>query len=123
MKAIGGLVKAKTRRERSFIVISSARRRWHWSRNCGRVAPGFRERGSSFFLRHHRSHGGRPRSLTAEHQIHPRIRQTRFEFSYTARLISLIQQERLKNLLIELIKIDSVSRKERDVALRLKREM
>jgi len=35
----------------------------------------------------------------------------------------LIQQERLKNLLIELIKIDSLSRKERDVALRLKREM
>jgi tripeptide aminopeptidase len=35
----------------------------------------------------------------------------------------LIQQERLKHLLIELIKIDSLSRKERDVALRLKREM
>jgi tripeptide aminopeptidase len=35
----------------------------------------------------------------------------------------LIQQERIKNLLIELIKIDSLSRKERDVALRLKREM
>lgn len=35
----------------------------------------------------------------------------------------MIQQERLKNLLIELIKIDSLSRKERDVALRLKREM
>lgn len=35
----------------------------------------------------------------------------------------MIQQGRLKNLLIELIKIDSVSRKERDVALRLKREM
>lgn len=35
----------------------------------------------------------------------------------------MIQQERLKNLLIELIKIDSISRKERDVALRLKREM
>lgn len=35
----------------------------------------------------------------------------------------MIQQERLKNLLIELIKIDSVSRKERDVAMRLKREM
>lgn len=35
----------------------------------------------------------------------------------------MIQQERLKHLLIELIKIDSLSRKERDVALRLKREM
>ena len=35
----------------------------------------------------------------------------------------MIQQERLKNLLIELIKIDSLSRRERDVALRLKREM
>ena len=35
----------------------------------------------------------------------------------------MIQQERIKNLLIELIKIDSLSRKERDVALRLKREM
>jgi tripeptide aminopeptidase len=35
----------------------------------------------------------------------------------------LIHQERLKNLLIELIKIDSLSRQERDVALRLKREM
>ena len=35
----------------------------------------------------------------------------------------LINQERLKNLLIELIKIDSLSRKERDIALRLKREM
>ena len=35
----------------------------------------------------------------------------------------LIDQERLKNLLIELIKIDSLSRKERNVALRLKREM
>ena len=34
-----------------------------------------------------------------------------------------IDRERLKNLLIELIKIDSLSRKERDVALRLKREM
>lgn len=35
----------------------------------------------------------------------------------------MINQERLKNLLIELIKIDSLSRKERDVAMRLKRDM
>jgi tripeptide aminopeptidase len=35
----------------------------------------------------------------------------------------MINQERLKNLLIELIRIDSLSRRERDVALRLKREM
>lgn len=35
----------------------------------------------------------------------------------------MINQERLKNLLIELIKIDSLSRQERDVAMRLKREM
>jgi tripeptide aminopeptidase len=35
----------------------------------------------------------------------------------------LIQAERLNNLLIELIKIDSLSRRERDVAVRLKREM
>ena len=35
----------------------------------------------------------------------------------------LINQERLKNLLIELIKIDSLSRQEFDVAMRLKREM
>jgi tripeptide aminopeptidase len=35
----------------------------------------------------------------------------------------LINQERLKNLLIELIKIDSLSRKEYAVAMRLKREM
>jgi tripeptide aminopeptidase len=34
-----------------------------------------------------------------------------------------INEGRLKNLLIELIKIDSLSRKERDVAMRLKREM
>jgi tripeptide aminopeptidase len=34
-----------------------------------------------------------------------------------------INRERLKNLLIELIKIDSLSRKERDVAMRLKGEM
>jgi tripeptide aminopeptidase len=36
---------------------------------------------------------------------------------------ALIQKERLKKLLIELIRIDSPSRKERAVALRLKREM
>ena len=35
----------------------------------------------------------------------------------------MINQERLKNLLIELIRIDSLSRRERDIALRLKREM
>ena len=35
----------------------------------------------------------------------------------------MINQERLKNLLIELIKIDSLSRKEYDIAMRLKREM
>jgi tripeptide aminopeptidase len=35
----------------------------------------------------------------------------------------LINQERLKNLLIELIKIDSLSRREFAVAMRLKREM
>jgi tripeptide aminopeptidase len=35
----------------------------------------------------------------------------------------MINQERLKNLLIELIRIDSLSRREREVALRLKREM
>ena len=35
----------------------------------------------------------------------------------------LINQERLKNFLIELIKIDSLSRKELNVAMRLKREM
>lgn len=35
----------------------------------------------------------------------------------------MINQDRIKNLLIELIKIDSLSRKERDVALRLKGEM
>jgi tripeptide aminopeptidase len=35
----------------------------------------------------------------------------------------LINKDRLKNLLIELIKIDSLSRKERDVAQRLRREM
>src|SRR5919197_769458 len=35
----------------------------------------------------------------------------------------LINQERLKNLLIELIKIDSLSCREYDIAMRLKREM
>jgi tripeptide aminopeptidase len=35
----------------------------------------------------------------------------------------LINQERIKKLLIELIKIDSLSRREYDVAMRLKREM
>jgi tripeptide aminopeptidase len=35
----------------------------------------------------------------------------------------LINSERLKNLLIELIKIDSLSRKEYELAMRLKREM
>ena len=35
----------------------------------------------------------------------------------------MINPERLKNLLIELIKIDSLSRREYDVAMRLKREM
>jgi tripeptide aminopeptidase len=35
----------------------------------------------------------------------------------------LINRERIKDLLIELIKIDSLSRKEYDVAMRLKREM
>jgi tripeptide aminopeptidase len=35
----------------------------------------------------------------------------------------MIDQERLKNFLIELIRIDSLSRKERDVAMRLKREL
>lgn len=35
----------------------------------------------------------------------------------------MINRERIKNLLIELIKIDSLSRKEYDVAMRLKREM
>ncbi len=35
----------------------------------------------------------------------------------------MINKERLKNLLLELIKIDSISRKEYNVAMRLKREM
>jgi tripeptide aminopeptidase len=41
----------------------------------------------------------------------------------TFEVAPLINQERLKNLLIELIKIDSLSHKEYDVAMRLKREM
>ncbi|MFQ5851325.1 MAG: M20/M25/M40 family metallo-hydrolase [Candidatus Binatia bacterium] len=35
----------------------------------------------------------------------------------------MIQKERLKNLLIELVQIDSTSRKEREIAFRLKKEM
>ncbi|HYA29508.1 MAG TPA: peptidase M20, partial [Acidobacteriota bacterium] len=35
----------------------------------------------------------------------------------------MINQERLKNFLIELIKIDSLSRQEYNVAMRLKREL
>ncbi len=35
----------------------------------------------------------------------------------------MIRKERLKDLLIELVQIDSISRKERAVALRLKKEM
>ncbi|HEX9787220.1 MAG TPA: peptidase M20, partial [Candidatus Binatia bacterium] len=35
----------------------------------------------------------------------------------------MINHERIRNLLIELIKIDSLSRQERNVALRLKSEM
>jgi len=38
-------------------------------------------------------------------------------------VITLINHERLDTLLVELIKIDSLSRRERDVAMRLKREM
>src|SRR5690242_10536769 len=41
----------------------------------------------------------------------------------TETVAGLIDQERLKRLLIEIIKIDSLSRKELQVALRLKREM
>ena len=41
----------------------------------------------------------------------------------TETVAGLIDQERLKRLLIELIRIDSLSRKELNVALRLKREM
>lgn len=36
---------------------------------------------------------------------------------------SLIRKDRLKNLLIELVRIDSLSRKEHDIAMRLKREL
>jgi len=43
--------------------------------------------------------------------------------NHTETAAGLIDHERLKNLLIELIKIDSLSRKELNVALRLKREM
>ena len=35
----------------------------------------------------------------------------------------MIHKERLKNLLIELVRIDSLSRKEHTIAVRLKREM
>ena len=35
----------------------------------------------------------------------------------------MINRQRLQNFLIELIKIDSLSRREYDVAMRLKREM
>ena len=38
-------------------------------------------------------------------------------------MTNLINDNRLRDLLIELIRIDSLSRKERDVAMRLKREM
>ena len=41
----------------------------------------------------------------------------------TCEVTPLINQDRIKKLLIELIKIDSLSRKERDVAMRLKGEM
>jgi tripeptide aminopeptidase len=41
----------------------------------------------------------------------------------TETVAGLIDQERLKRLLIELIRIDSLSRKERNVAMRLKRQM
>src|ERR1051325_5247903 len=43
--------------------------------------------------------------------------------NHTETAAGLINHERLKNLLLELIKIDSLSRKERNVAMRLKREM
>jgi tripeptide aminopeptidase len=43
--------------------------------------------------------------------------------NHTKTAAGLIDHERLRNLLIELIKIDSLSRKERNVAMRLKREM
>ena len=41
----------------------------------------------------------------------------------TETVAGLIDQERLKRLLIELIRIDSLSRRERNVAVRLKRQM
>jgi tripeptide aminopeptidase len=44
-------------------------------------------------------------------------------FTRNSEVIELINAERLKNLLIELIKIDSLSRQELNVALRLKHEM
>jgi tripeptide aminopeptidase len=43
--------------------------------------------------------------------------------NHTKTAADSIDQERLKNFLIELIKIDSLSRKELNVAMRLKREM
>ncbi|HEX5607361.1 MAG TPA: peptidase T, partial [Candidatus Binatia bacterium] len=43
--------------------------------------------------------------------------------NHTETAAGSIDQERLKNLLIELIQIDSLSRKELNVALRLKREL
>ncbi|MGH7873070.1 MAG: hypothetical protein ACREQO_12720, partial [Candidatus Binatia bacterium] len=43
--------------------------------------------------------------------------------SRNSEVLKLIHAERLKNLLIELIRIDSLSRQELNVALRLKREM
>ena len=60
-----------------------------------------------------------------------RVKETSVKF-HTARVAVpypnwevsiLINQNRLKHLLIELIKIDSLSRRERNVALRLQREM
>jgi tripeptide aminopeptidase len=45
------------------------------------------------------------------------------ENTAAAEVNPLINHERIKNLLIELIRIDSLSRKEYDVAMRLKREM
>ncbi len=37
--------------------------------------------------------------------------------------MAAVNHERLKQLFLELVKIDSLSRKERDVALRLQREV
>jgi tripeptide aminopeptidase len=51
------------------------------------------------------------------------LRAIRHSTSHTLLGVSLINRERLKNLLIELIKIDSLSRKEYDVGMRLKREL